>query len=280
MKVRSISRAVLFSLVGCSTVLASGCGRRRGDYITADRLEKGLVIVLHGIEGPSYLNKEICRGLSIGGVAYAIKNYKWGSVWGVWHNLNAQQDNRRKARQLARWIAGYREGFPGRPVFIVGHSGGGAIGLWAVEAMAGENAIDGLILLNAALSESYDLGTALEKTRRGIVNIHSQLDWLLLGVGTRLAGTMDREHGKSAGKDGFIVPDGDGRYRKLFQIGWSRDMLAAGHWGGHLSSAASHFVAMYIAPLIFAPSWNEEVMENVAAGHGSVLPPNPRSERG
>lgn len=275
MKVRSTSRVLLFFLLVCSAILAPGCGRRRGDYITADRLEKGLVVVLHGIEGPSYLNKEICRGLYMGGVECAVKNYKWASVWGVWHNLNAEQDNRRKARELARWIAGYREGFPGRPVFIVGHSGGGAIGLWAVEAMAGDEPIDGLILLNAALSENYDLGPALDKTRRGIVNIHSKLDWLLLGIGTRIAGTMDRRHGESAGKDGFAVPDDDPRYRKLFQIGWSRDMLVSGHWGGHLSSAASHFVAMYIAPLIFAPSWNEEVVENVGAGRGSNPPPAP-----
>jgi pimeloyl-ACP methyl ester carboxylesterase len=246
---------------------STGCSDPSSRFITPERMNRGMVVVLHGIEGPGYLNREICRGLDYGGVDTAIRNYEWSSEWGALYNLRASHYNRLKAEELARWISDYIEAFPGRPVTLIGHSGGGAIAVWAAESMQGDEKIDGLILINPAISRDYDLGRALENTKRGIVNFHSQFDWLLLGVGTRVAGTMDRKHEVSAGKDGFLIPESRPEScRRLYQIGWSGDMLISGHWGGHLSSSTAAFVAMYVSPLVMSREWSGKLIEDIRKG--------------
>ena len=252
---------MLLAIVAIGTVGCRGASR-----VTHERMDKGLVYVLHGIEGPGYLSKEICGGLDNGGVEYAIHNYSWSSVWGPLHNLNALKDNKRKARKLARRIETYQQTFPGRPVYLVGHSGGAAIAVWAAESLIGDNKVEGLVLLNASLSEGYDLKPAIKKTKRGIVNVHSSYDWMFLGIGTSIAGTMDRKHCESAGKAGFLVNEEDKGDLKLFQMDWSKEMAGSGHIGGHLSSAASHFVSLYVAPFLCAEKWNDKTLDRIKKG--------------
>jgi len=160
----------------------------------------------------------------------------------------------------------YQLDHPGRPVVVVGHSGGAAIAVWAAERMARGREIDGLILLSPALSPGYMLDWALENTRRGIVSFHSHRDWLLLGMGTTISGTMDGYHTSSAGRSGFRIPTAGGRpavYDKLFQIGWQEKMQDAGSRGGHLSIARERFVAAYVAPFALADDWDERFVARV-----------------
>jgi len=266
MKSRNNASFLLSGFVGIVAAGMAGCNGKTGYNIAPNRLERGVVFVLHGIEGPGYLNEEICRGLYMGGVDCAIKNYEWSSLWGPLHNLRAERENREKARKLAREIESYRQAYPGKPVFLIGHSGGAAIAVWASEYMTGDNKIEGIILLNAALSRNYDLTSAMSNTKRGIVNLHSNYDWFFLGVGTSMAGTMDGKHAESAGKDGFIA--GDKQYNRLFQVGWTEKMLTAGHVGGHISSATAHFVALYVAPLVLVPEWNDKTINRIQEGKG------------
>lgn len=244
-------------------LLLVGCAEPQ-PYVTSQRLERGLVIVLPGIEGRSQFNRAICRGLSQGGVDCAIELYDWTSCWGPLYNLRAAERNRRKAEHLADKITRYRMACPGRPVFLVGQSGGGAVAVWTAERLGPGQKVDGIVLLAASLSPYYMLDLAIRNSRRGVVSFHSHRDWFLLG--TNVTGTMDGEMTSSAGRTGFLYPQAASRpksYSRLFQVPWDRQMARAGHTGGHLTSGAERFVAMYVAPLIFGDTWDEASVEAV-----------------
>jgi len=230
-----------------------------------------LVIVLPGIEGRSVFNEEICRGLNVGGVDYAIELYDWtsGVPLGFVVNLWSSDRNRKQASDIAERIARYQHYHPGRPVVLVGQSGGSAIAAWTCEAMRWGRKVDGVVMLAASLSPGYRLTTALESTNRGIVNFYSSRDVLLLWAGTKVYGTMDGKHSTSAGNIGFSVPLGKMRpkeYDKLFQVPWRAEMAQTGHLGMHMTSGTAGFVARYIAPLVRAQKWDRNVVRGIIQG--------------
>jgi len=250
-------------------LLITGCGGPQ-PYRTPERLERGLVIVLPGIEGRSGLNEAICRGLNDGGVDWAIELYDWSSGLGLLFNLRAYDRNRRLASEIGWRISQYLWDYPGRPVVLVGQSGGGAMAVWAAEQLLPGHKIEGAILLAASLSPQYILDFALGNSRQGIVSFYSPRDWLLLGVGTTVAGTMDGRHTTSAGSLGFEVPDSDlskRAYKKLFQVGWRPKMAEAGHSGMHLTSGAEKFISQYVAPFVLKLDedvrWSDELIEQI-----------------
>lgn len=262
-----------YNLIGLIIVacLASGCGYFRSmvnekqPYMDPDRIERGLVVVLPGIEGRSPLNEEICRGLNDGGVDWAIELMDWTSWAGPLYDQRAQEHNRRKACEIAALVLNYKQTHPGSPVVLVGQSGGGAMAIWTAEALPPDCTLDGIILLAASLSPNYDLELALSKTRRGIVSFYSSRDWLLLGFGTTVVGTMDGEHSSSAGKVGFELPLSVPQYKKLYQIPWSKEMSSTGYTGQHMNSGAKEFVVEYVVPFVRAPRWNQNMVDHVLA---------------
>ena len=259
MRTKLLLGAVLAALVGCNAQ----------PYVTEERLERGLVIVLPGIEGRSIFNESICHGLDAGGVDWAIELYDWTSPLGPLYNLRAQAENRIKATVLARRVAKYQRKYPRRPVVLVGMSGGGAIAVWTAEAMPAARRVDGIIMLAPTLSREYDLSRALALSRRGAVSFYSALDWIFLGVGTTVYGTMDARHAPSAGSAGFAVPAAGRRaelYHKLHQISWKGEMVLTGHAGGHLTSGSAVFVARYVAPFVLSEPWNWKLVTRVLRG--------------
>ena len=64
-----------------------------------------------------------------------------------------------------RRIVDYRKSHPGRPIYLIGHSGGGALSVLTLERLPPGTTVTGAMLLNAALSPGYDLSAVLG-TRR------------------------------------------------------------------------------------------------------------------
>ncbi len=256
MRYLAATLSAVFALAGCTSQ----------PYVTPERLARGLVIVLPGIEGRGVLNQAICHGLDAGGVDYAIELYDWTSIWGPLANLRAEGRNRRIAEKIARRIAIYHWDYPERPVLLVGQSGGGAIAVWVTEQLPRGHDVDGIIMIAPSLSPGYMLDFPLGRTKRGIVNFHSALDWVFLGLGTAIYGTMDGYHTASAGMVGFRVPKAGGTppvYSKLHQIAWRSKMSWDGNTGGHLSSGAAGFVAKYVAPFVLNEKWDEKLIANI-----------------
>ena len=201
-------------LVGC----AASPYDKETLYVNPDRAGKGVVVILPGIEGESRANRDIRQGLQAAGVPYALVIYRWGApVPGLGGMLINQADvsrNRRQAEELASQVAAYQMKHPNVPVFFIGHSAGGGIAVFTLEALgriAGAKPIDGAFLLSSSLSADYDLTDALRMTRRGLVNV-SNIDDNLLNTGTATFGNVDGKHGDSAGRVGFARS-----YPKVFE---------------------------------------------------------------
>jgi len=276
-------RKGLWVFVALCCGMAGGCMKSQ-PFVTAERKLRGLVIVLPGIEGRGTLNEAICKGLNKGGVNWSIELYDWttGVPGNYLYHLRAQQRNRGEAALLAQRIRLYHTRYPGRPVVIVGQSGGAAIAVWVAEAMHSARSLTGVVMLAPALSPGYDLRPALGNTERGLVNLYSRRDWVLLGMGTSMWGTMDGKHSSSAGRLSFAGPaaaPAGSPYARLFELSWNREMSDVGYAGGHLSSGAEAFVARYVAPLVLAKKWDKDLMVRVLTQDWTVTPRLPPPEQ-
>ncbi|MBK8271426.1 MAG: hypothetical protein IPK83_25145 [Planctomycetes bacterium] len=223
-----------------SVVFASFTGCSLTHLQTSDRLDRGLVIVLPGIEGRSIWNVDLAQGLNDGRVDCAIEIYDWGTSipGGFLINLAHHDRNLTMADALSRYIVNYKTDHPGRQVHLIGHSGGAGLALMAVEKLPADMSVESITLLAVAISPEFDLRPALRNTSGNIYNCYSQNDSILLGAGTSLAGTIDRKYGESAGKVGFRVranadPQTAALYRKLRQREWKPELARLGNDGGH-----------------------------------------------
>jgi pimeloyl-ACP methyl ester carboxylesterase len=251
---------VTFTLFSLGTALLStGCSV--ADLDTRQRQERGLVVVLPGIEGKSLYNVHIARGLDEGGVKQAIEIFDWTTAipGGALINLTDLERNRQMAEVLSSCILQYRFHHPEQPIHLVAHSGGAGVAILTLEALPEDVNISTVTLLAAAVSPSYDLRAALQRTQYGIYNYYSAYDRFLLDVGTRVFGTVDRVHGAAAGSVGFRMawdlkePRDRALYRKVHNISWQPEMREYGNWGGHVDWANRRWVSHYLAPLIEDP---------------------------
>ncbi len=88
-----------------------------------ERLARGLVLILPGIEGRSFLNVSLMAGLLDAGLPYAMEIVDWttGHFLLLIYHLRAWKRNHRVARQIADRVIEYRRQYPGRPVWLIGH---------------------------------------------------------------------------------------------------------------------------------------------------------------
>lgn len=273
-------RLAVASMWLAALVLACGCsngGNTR--FETADRLSNGLVIILPGIEGESPLNHQIRQGMVFAGVYRAMPIYSWGRPVPIAGPLLNQMDfigNRLEGRRIARMIASYQDNYPGRPVHLIGHSGGGGVAVFAAEAMPEDRKIDGLVLLSASISSAYDLTKAMSHCRNGILNIYTKADVGFLIVGTTIAGNVDGTRGPAAGAIGFDKPRPGDKTGKHQAYGRLYEMELAGEAAGgladaHAATTRSGFVATYVVPWITSPTWPPASLAYLSGG-GKVTP--------
>ena len=228
------------------------------EWLSPERAEKGYTIVLPGVEGTSFHNIGIARGLIEAGHPAAIEVRDWTT--GHWpffvYHLMALERNNEQARQIAAQIVEYQDQFPGRPVTLIGHSGGAAMAILTLEALPPNRKVQKVVLLAAAISPDHNLTTALRHAEAGIFNFHSWRDVPHLVVGTLALGTIDRQHQVSAGASGFRIPEGlDDDARELYatrlhQVAYRMEMLKSLNAGGHMGPTNPKFVADWVAPLL------------------------------
>jgi pimeloyl-ACP methyl ester carboxylesterase len=239
-----------------AALLASaGCGRAYDvgpPCATPERAQKGLIAIFPGVEGESRPTHDVRAGLHKAGIPYAIVIYRWGvpaPILGIAINQIDIARNRRQGEKIAAQILAYQHSYPGAPVFLVGHSAGGAIAVFTLEALGripGAEPIEGVFLLSSSISACYDLSDALKMTRRGIVNLSNVNDTLLLGAVTSTFGNLDGGHGNSAGRTGFVKSYDKVYERRLTDEG-ARQLGI---------SASSHFVGTSQELVVrYAPMW-------------------------
>ena len=250
---------VAFGLLAAAALWAgaAGCGSEseRRAYLTNERLENGLVVSLDGVGGYNWGTRWLRKGLDEAGVGAAIVIYDWSKGPGGMFvgDLMDQSRNRAVAQDLAQTVATYAAAMPQRPVTLIGHSGGAAVVVWALEAMPEGCPVERVILLAPALGPDYDLSPALKRVAKRLYVMYSPADVGLMAAGTTVFGTMDGEHSVSAGLTGFDLPDACAdrkQYLKVRQVRWTLDLMRSGHLGGHMGWTTTQFARDFLAPIL------------------------------
>jgi pimeloyl-ACP methyl ester carboxylesterase len=157
-----------------------------------------------------------------------------------------------EGQHLAGQVAAYRRAYPGRKVYLIGHSAGCAVVLAAAERLP-PNSVDRLILLAPSVCVFYDLRPAL-RGARGIDVFYSDEDRWVLGLAMWIVGTADRGCRTAAGRYGFIpvveCPGDSELYAKLRQNPWHAAVRWSGHDGGHYGNNHADFLRAYVLPLL------------------------------
>jgi pimeloyl-ACP methyl ester carboxylesterase len=236
-----------------------------------DRLDRGYTIVLPGIWGAQPVDYGIVRGLQDGDVQSAVELYDWtAGVLRLVYNLRAIDHNKREAQKIAAKIVAYQDRYPGRPVHLVGYSGGAGVAVLALEALPPDRSVTDTVLLAPTLASDYDLRPAISHTKRGIHNFYSWLDVPILMVLSTAFGTTEGRHTVAAGAVGFqtpkqLEPEARDEYQsQVSQQSYSTAMLMDGHCGGHFGWSSRTFIARHVAPLLAVPDAQKESERRVA----------------
>lgn len=235
----------------CLLALLLVCLSRRA--LPAQQGPAGTVFIVGGVGGCDPLQWKAPSALPKAGVPHRIVVFEW--THGKHRMLRDLQDTPyllQRADVLAGLICRTREQDPEAPIYLVGHSAGAALVLATAERLP-PGSLERIILLSAAVSPNFNLCPALQSVRREIVSFNSGCDWVLLGVGTTLFGTVDRVFTPGAGKDGFVRPTGLDEqechlYKRLVQVPWRFDLLHDSCGGGHNSPCMGGFLARKVAP--------------------------------
>ena len=215
-----------------------------------ERLDHGLVFSLDGVGGYDWGPRWLRTGLDQAGVNYAVNIFDWGhGPAGMWvTDLWDEKGNHERAAELARMIQSYQTFYPNRPVYLIGHSGGAGLVVFALEQLPANAKVDAVFLLAPALVPDRNLAPALRHVRSACYATYSSGDLGLMGLGTEVFTTMDGKHSVGAGLVGFKLPanlsEADrAEYRKLYQA-------KQGFFGTHMDSTTAAFVRTYIAPVL------------------------------
>lgn len=218
---------------------------------------QGLVVVLGGVGGLDFCGVGLRYVLGYTGSHYAVEVFRWGHGFGRWLiDLTDVANRDAKAHQVAALVRQYKHDHPQAPVFMVAKSAGSGLAVKALEEL-NPGTVERVVLLAPALSPRYDLTGALRAIRGEIVVFWSPLDVIVLGLGTRLLGTIDRVWTASAGLVGFTTPrrpeglsPGLAPYDRLHQVKWRPVMATTGNLGGHVGPDSPRFLRKYVAPLV------------------------------
>lgn len=215
--------------------------------------EAGVVFVVEGIGGFDVFKTAAQWALPRAGVPHEVRHFAW--THGRGKLLKDLQDIRYlwgKGEELAAQVRRYKEDHPGRPVYLLGKSGGTAVVLAAAEQLPPAT-LERIILVSSAVAPNYDLRPALRATRCELISFYSPHDRFILRWGTSQFGTADRFYGPAAGLNGFETPTDQNEqdqklYERLRQIPWKPEMILVGHPGNHTGTSMPGFLGKEVAP--------------------------------
>ena len=246
--VRNRFQILSYVFLAVKLLCGGGCEQPRP---TAQQLQQGLVFMFPGIEGGYWSMGPARRALRDSNFDGAILTHKWDHSFSPLGNLTDYQANRRAARRVASEISSYHRQFPNQKIDLLGYSGGGGLAVMVAEELPPDVRLRNLALVHSAVSCNYDLTAAISHIDGRLINFHSDKDWLILGLGTTIFGTIDRKNDPSAGKNGFnitaAVPQPDQR-DKFIEVPWHLNQLKKGRWGGHFGIHFYEFNKNFVIP--------------------------------
>ncbi|MBU0719256.1 MAG: hypothetical protein KJ749_13490 [Planctomycetes bacterium] len=229
---------------------------RFGLPTVAGPLDQQVLFILDGVGGLQFAPLLVRRVLRSERITMGTVVYKWqfGLPGEIWTDLMWRRRNEIMAVGLARRLMAFRRAHPQATIHVLAYSGGTGIAVFALERLGGREVVETLVLAGPAISPEYNLGPALQAVRRAYALI-SHRDTVILGWGTRVFGTMDREFVAAAGKTGFRIPPGAEEaaleaYGKLREVRWSPMLKDCGHHGGHTGWLTPAFLRRHLPSIL------------------------------
>ncbi|MBI4717475.1 MAG: hypothetical protein HY763_06700 [Planctomycetes bacterium] len=243
-----------------------------------------VLFVLDGVGGFQFAPVLVRKALRDRNIDLPTIYFRWqyGVPGEIWTDLMWYRRNRVMAARLARAMLEFRRRHPRTPIHLLAFSGGTGIAVFALESLHRRPLVETLILACPALAPEYDLAPALACVRRAYALV-SERDTVILGLGTRLFGTIDRRFEPAAGQKGFRRPmrpsgaetnrfsartttqgsgpettyapragssDEEGDYAKLQMVWWTPELRRLGHNGGHTGWVRVPFLREHLLPLL------------------------------
>ncbi len=229
---------------------ATGCHSFQ-NQLSTDRLSQGYTLILPGILGEQGWDHNVASALEKSPYPGAIEVLDWtlGPLMFGWNMFDS-----RAVDEITGRIQSYQTLYPGRPVFLIGHSGGCRMVVQTLESLPEGTTVEKAVLLAPCMSSKYDLRLAMSHTRSGICAFSSGLDVPISVPLTSLRGLADGEFRLAAATVGFRPPDDlSPRERqwyeqRLDQSRYSWKMLEVGHTGGHFGWTTPAFIAAHVVP--------------------------------
>ena len=209
-------------------------------------------LLLPGILGEQFWDKNIKAGIEKSNFSGDVEIYDW-TLGPLAMGLN-MGGNARQVQYLTNRIQEFKQAYPNRPLYLIGHSGGCRMAVLTMEQLPDQCQINRAVLLSPCMDSNYDLRLAMNHTSNGIVAFNSPLD---IPISLPLTAAQGLFHGKvkmSAAVFGFrfpkqILPEEKPIYQKMLsQKQYRPDMLGTGHIGGHFGWTVPEFVSQYVVP--------------------------------
>jgi pimeloyl-ACP methyl ester carboxylesterase len=205
-----------------------------------------------GMGGKMVIDRLLTSGLLEGGIEAKLEIFDWtGEDRGPIALVQVAR-HETQSTLLAKKIEAYVRDNPNQQVIITCHSAGAGIVVWALEKLPDDVMIDDLVMISSALSPQYDLSKALRHVRHRAYAFNSSLDTLILSVGTKMLGTVDRVKGDAAGLNGYVMPEtaDKSQYAKLEQIPYDADWMRFDNNGEHIGPMMRPFAKNVIARVV------------------------------
>jgi len=211
------------------------------------RRQRGLAIVVGGVEGPSIYNYWLGTGLLRGRYRGAVIRFHWNAgIFGIRSavNLMSRRHHERQSDLLAQAIIDHLRTHHS-PVCLLAQSGGCFIVLRALEKLPEDIRVQTAVLLAPSTSPGYDLAPATRRCTSKLVSFGSLGDAIFLGLATLLLGTSDRVFSPSAGFVGWHA-----NLPGFVECRWHPLWLRHGYWGNHISTSSPRFIADVVTQML------------------------------
>jgi pimeloyl-ACP methyl ester carboxylesterase len=268
-----LSHCLLLSLI-------VGCSHAAGDMPVAapdPAVAKPYLLHLPGIAGSRYIDQSVTRGIKDGGFDGDIEIYDWTENDPGVGALLALDRNHKEAQRIAENLVKHHTAEPDSKMYLLAHSGGCGLAIWALEDLPADVKIQNLVMMSPAVSPGYDLTAALKHINGHLYVFSSLADLFVLGTGTRLLGTIDGVKTDAAGRVGFNKPpSGDAaQYAKLVAIPYDIAWFKYHDFGDHIGGMTRSFGKNVLEPLILKntmPPTSMPTTVETPTGLGRELP--------
>ena len=217
--------------------------------------QPGYALILPGILGERFWDNNVQVGIRNSNFIGQTEIYDWtqGPLM-LAANIGGSE---KQSEILVQRIVDFKEQFPRRPLYLIGHSGGCRMVVQILEQLPTGVEIEKAVLLSPCMESTYNLSRALAKSKSGLVVFYSPLD-LAISVPLTVAHgfVQARRIDQTGAATGFKLPanltaeEFQLYQSRLVQKRFDRSMVWSGNVGGHFGWTMPRFVSKYVAPYL------------------------------